>query len=143
MAHFESLVQASFESRRLNLQLKEVEYDLKSSNLTYFQKEELLIKRDELLYSKACTEQVIKDRVREVLQWSKIKNELDDGSFDTQDVNTHQKESLFKSVLNRAKLAPNDLSTEERLTIKGLLFSLGKEEINRSEFDKLVAPRKE
>lgn len=141
MGHFSSLVQASFDSRRLKLRIEEIEYNLKNANLTRFEREELLIQHDELKFSQATNAQLVKDRVREVIQWSKIKKELDDGSFDTEDVNTHQAESLFKSMVNRAKVAPNELSTDERLTIKGILFSLGKDEVNREEFEKIIAPR--
>ena len=81
-------------------------------------------------------EQVAHDRVRELQLWSQIKNELADGSFDTQNVNTHQAQSLQLTLQNRVKaLGPNagpaevvnavgPLQTIERLkTNEGKLLS--------------------
>ena len=45
--------------------------------------------------------QIAHDRVRELQTWSKIKNELVDGSFDTQDVNQHQASSFRHVLENR------------------------------------------
>ena len=53
-------------------------------------------------------EQVAHDRVRELNSWSKIKEELADGSFDDKNVNTHQAETLKLALNNRVKaLGPN------------------------------------
>jgi hypothetical protein len=46
-----------------------------------------------------------KDRVREILMWSRIKAELDDGSFDTADCNAHQLESYREQFRREAELA--------------------------------------
>ena len=46
--------------------------------------------------------QTAEDRTREIKTWSKIKQELNDGSFDDLDPNTHQVESLHKRLQNRA-----------------------------------------
>lgn len=68
---------------------------------------------DENLFNKAKMEQFAKDRVRELQEWSKIKNELSDGSFDDKNPNTHQAESLMLTLENRVKsLGPNDGSAE-------------------------------
>ena len=53
-------------------------------------------------------EQTAHDRVRELNTWAKIKHELNDGSFDSKNVNTHQAESYRLALTNRAKsLGPN------------------------------------
>ena len=48
-------------------------------------------------------EKTARDRVRELKLWSQIKKELDDGTFDTQYVNTHQAESYTHNLANRVK----------------------------------------
>ena len=48
------------------------------------------------------------DRVRELNTWSQIKGELKDGSFDDENVNSHQAESYKLALTNRVKsLGPN------------------------------------
>ena len=42
-------------------------------------------------------------RMRELKAWSKIKKELDDGSFNTKNVEAHQLESYQKVYQNKAK----------------------------------------
>ena len=46
-------------------------------------------------------EKTARDRVRELKLWSQIKKELNDGSFDTEYVNTHQAESYTHNLQNR------------------------------------------
>lgn len=135
MVHFDELVRLSFDLRRNRIKLVELEEELKTAER--FQKQRLEVDRDELLFQIKSGEAVAKDRVREVMQWSKFKKQFDDGSFDTKDVNTHQKETLFKSVLNRARVSPKDLSSEERLSIDGILNGLGREEVNKALVEEL------
>ena len=69
---------------------------------------EVQIDLDENLYGKANMEQTAHDRVRELNTWSKIKHELEDGSFDTENVNSHQAESYQLALTNRVNsLGPN------------------------------------
>ena len=63
----------------------------------------LQIDLEEKMWDKEERERQGADRVREIEHWSRIKKELDDGSFDTQNVNTHQKESLKLQLQERAK----------------------------------------
>ena len=137
VVHFDELFSLSFSLQRKYIDLEEIEDQLDNAALSSFEERRLKIDRDECLFSIASGKQVAKDRVREVLQWSRIKEEINDGSFDDKDVNTHQKESLFKSVLNRATVASDDISTEERLTIKGILHSLGNYPANKEILDKM------
>jgi len=137
--HFDELTTLSFELRRKKLDLQEIDDKLaeKSVVLTDLARNRLLVDRDECLFHIASGEQVAKDRVREIMQWSKIKEEVNDGSFDDKDVNTHQKESLFRQVLNRAQVAPKDISAEERLSIDGILNSLQHETVNKDFLEKI------
>ena len=74
---------------------------------------ELQVDLDENLYGRACMEQVAHDRVREIQTWSKLKSELNDGTFDDQNVNTHQSKSMKLYLENRAKsLNPNSEVSE-------------------------------
>ena len=104
-AHFDALMNLSFEMRRVDLQRLKLERKMKEAELKGDQLDimEVQIELDQNLYNKAVMEQVAHDRVREIKTWSKIKAELDDGSFDTQEVNTHQAESLGLRFENKVK----------------------------------------
>ena len=114
-AHFDAMMGLSFDLRRnkvdrLRLERKMEAAVLNGNDLDIM---ELEIDLDQNLYSRANMEQVAHDRVRELKLWSKIKNELNDGSFDDQNVNTHQAESLGLALENRVKsLGPNTPSAE-------------------------------
>lgn len=139
MVHFDELTRLSFEMRRKEIDLRECETDLENDELDWYALERRKIDHDELLFEIASMKRIAKDRVREVMQWSQIKQEVNDGSFDDQNVNTHQKESLFRSVMNRAQQAdPNQLSTEERLSIKGIIDMLKDDPVNKQYFESLT-----
>jgi hypothetical protein len=114
-AHFDAMMGLSFEMRRnevkrLRLEKKMKEAEEKGDQLDII---EAQIDLDENLYAKACMEQVAHDRVREIQTWSKIKSELNDGTFDDQNVNAHQAESLQLKLVNRVQaLNPNSDSNE-------------------------------
>jgi hypothetical protein len=136
MVHFNELTTLSFDIRRKEIDLRENEE--KRASASGFELDRLNVDRDELLYSLASAKRVAKDRVREVMQWSEIKKEVNDGSFDDKNVNSHQKESLFRSVLNRAQVAPKDISAEERLSIDGILHMLKDAPENKELVDNLT-----
>jgi hypothetical protein len=114
-AHFDALMNLSFDMRkadveRLRLERKMKEAELKGDQLDIM---EIQIDLDQNLYNKAVMEQVAHDRVREIQTWSKIKAELDDGTFDTKEVNTHQAESLILRLESRVKsITPATTATE-------------------------------
>jgi hypothetical protein len=64
-----------------------------------------------------------KDRARELKLWSKIKKELDDNSFDNQDVNTHQLVSLTLGSINKKLIAGDSGSPSEKQNLDGLLIT--------------------
>jgi len=112
-AHFDALMNLSFDLRkntvenlRYNRQMEEL---LADPNANRFDIMELEIDIDRNLYDRSCMLQVAKDRVRELSLWSTIKKELDDNSFDVENVNTHQAESLHRYFENRVK-SLNDAS---------------------------------
>jgi hypothetical protein len=137
---FDALMGLSFELRRKQLHRRKLEHHMEQALKIgdEFKVEELQIDLDENLYQLANMEQVAKDRVRELQSWSQIKSELDDGSFDTQNVNTHQAESYRLSLQNRVKTlttnsspseiinAQGPLSTIERLSKEGKLLKFNK-----------------
>ena len=109
-AMFEALMGLSFDLRRNQIKRMKLERKLEAAinsgdNLKQM---ELQIDLDENLYGRANMEQTAHDRVRELNTWSKIKAELEDGSFDSQNVNSHQAESYRLALTNRVKaLGPN------------------------------------
>jgi hypothetical protein len=135
-AHFEAMMGLSFELRRNAVQRLKLERKLqkaiaKGDDLKVM---EIEIDLDQNLFVKANMEQTAHDRVRELKLWSKIKNELNDGSFDDRDVNTHQAQSLRLTLQNRVQAlnqqsqpsevinAVGPLRTVERLSKDGRLM---------------------
>jgi len=109
-AMFEALMGLSFDLRRQEIKRLKLEKKMgKAQNEGDELKQmEVQIDLDENLYGKANMEQVAQDRVRELNTWSKIKSELKDGSFDDENVNSHQAESYKHALNNRVKaLGPN------------------------------------
>ena len=109
-AMFEALMGLSFDLRRQEIKRLKLEKKmLKAQNEGDELKQmEVQIDLDENLYGRANMEQVAQDRVRELNTWSKIKSELKDGSFDDENVDSHQAESYKHALNNRVKaLGPN------------------------------------
>tara|TARA_B110000503_G_C7100003_1_gene393340 strand:+ start:332 stop:1027 length:696 start_codon:yes stop_codon:yes gene_type:complete len=114
-AHFDAMMNLSFDMRRVNIKQMKLERKMQKSidKGDELSKMEVQIDIEETLYNKACMEQVAHDRIRELKTWSKIKDELNDGSFDSQNVNTHQADSFGISLLNRVNaLGPNSGNAE-------------------------------
>jgi len=131
---FENLMSLSFDYRKNEVKIKKLQRKLE--NETDDLKKELLeILVEEKLYGRANMELVAKDRMREIDQWSKLKKEYDDGTFDTKNVNTHQATSYKLMLENKVKtLSPGSsqpeifnvvgqLSTLERLAKEGVLLA--------------------
>jgi hypothetical protein len=114
-AHFDAMMSLSFDMRRNNIERLKLERKMQKAidKGDDLKQAEIQISLDENLYGKACMEQVAHDRVREIQTWSKIKSELDDGTFDNQNVNTHQAVSLRLALQNRVKaLGPQSAPSE-------------------------------
>ena len=131
-SHFEQLMILSFSIRRNEIKRQKL-YKKYESTTDSLKKAEIQVDLDENLFTKASLEQEAKDRIRELNLWSKLKNELDDGSFDIQNVNTHQAESLQLKLYHRANTLTEhsgmadivntlgSLSTLERLKEEGVI----------------------
>ena len=128
-AHFDAMMGLSFELRRNTVEKLRLEKKLAEAE-DELDVMEAQIDLDQNLYNRACMEQVAHDRVREIQTWSKLKAELDDGTFDSQNVDTHQAVSLHRTLQNRvntlnASSTPSEvmnalgpLQTVERLKTK-------------------------
>ena len=109
-AHFDAMMGLSFDLRKNEINRMKLERKLQKSidEGKDLKELELRVDLDQNLYQRANMEQVAKDRVREIATWSKLKAELDDGTFDTQNVNSHQATSYRLALENRVKaLGPN------------------------------------
>jgi hypothetical protein len=120
---FDQLVIMSFDLRRNYLKKEKILKQMEET-AEEFNKKELQIDLDQVNYFIASSEQVAKDRVRELQMWSDIKTELNDGSFDNQNVNGHQLESYRLMLENRAKMTGNHASPGELMNIAGPLTTI-------------------
>ena len=104
-AMFDALMGLTFDLRRNKLARRKLEQAQREAVAKGddFTAEEKQIDLDENLFGRANMEKTARDRVRELKLWSQIKKELDDGTFDTQYVNTHQAESYTHNLANRVK----------------------------------------
>ena len=131
---FENLMSLSFDYRKNEVKIKRLQKKLTEAT-DPLKTEMLEILLEEKLYGRANMELVAKDRMREIAQWSKLKTEYDDGSFDTKNVNTHQAQSYKLIMQNKVKtLTPGSsqaevfnvvgqLQTIERLEKEGILLT--------------------
>jgi hypothetical protein len=95
---FENLVALSFDYRRNDVEIKRLQKKIREAT-DDLDIEEFKIDLEEALYKKKNMEVAAKDRMRELKLWSKIKNELNDNTFDTENVDTHQLESYTQRYL--------------------------------------------
>jgi hypothetical protein len=122
-AHFDGLMAVTFDLRRnevkrLRLEREMKEAQEKKDNLRIM---ELEIDLDENLYAKANMTQVAQDRVREVSLWSKLKAELNDGTFDDQNVDQHQAQSYRIALQNRVAALNEQSNPSEVINAVGPL----------------------
>lgn len=101
-----------FEYRRNNVKIRRLEQAIAEAE-SPFDLEEAQIDLDECLFRKASMEQAANDRAREILAWSDYKKQLDDGTFNTEDINATQLDTLYKSLINRRNsLTPGSSQAE-------------------------------
>jgi len=122
-AMFDALMGLTFDLRRSKLNRRKLEQEQKEAIAKGddFTAEELQIDLDENLFGRANMEKTARDRVRELKLWSQIKKELDDGSFDTEYVNTHQAESYTHNLANRVKSLNSNSQPAEIINAAGPL----------------------
>jgi len=123
---FGNLMALSFEYRRNLVRLKHKEQKLETEKNS-FKRELLEIDIDEKRWIIEQQKQEAHHRIRELEHWSRIKAELDDGSFDTKDPNTHQAESLpLRFEHDLTSLTPGTPSSEVR-NVLGLVKTARKQ----------------
>lgn len=111
----------SFEYRRNEVMVKRHTAKLSAAD-NALDAEDAQVDLDEALFKRANMMTTANDRVRELLMWSKLKAELDDGSFDTQNCETHQLVSLTARFASRAAiLDPAHMSGDEYSNLAGQL----------------------
>ncbi len=96
----------------------------------------LLGLRSELKWTVDSQKQEAHHRIRELEHWSRIKTELDDGTFDTVDPNIHQRVSLPKRFEHDMKALTPGTSASEARNIIGLHATATRIEQTRIEQDK-------
>jgi hypothetical protein len=122
---FENLIQLSFSYRKNEVEIKKLQRKLQEEP-DMLERELIQIELEEKIYRRANAELEAKDRVREIDQWSKLKAELENGEFDTQHVNTHQMESLCRSLENRAATLTSGSSQAEVINVLGPLNTVNR-----------------
>ena len=121
--YLENLMSLSFDYRRTEVKLKRLKQKLEEET-DELKKELIQIDIDEKTYAKANMELTAKDRMREIRLWSKLKKEVDDGTFDKQDVNTHQLESYHKIMINRKNTLTPASTQPEVFNVLGQLETI-------------------
>lgn len=129
-AHFDALMNLTFDLRKNTVEKlrldKKIDDLMQDEENNKFDIMDAHIDLDRNLYDRSCMLQVAKDRVRELTLWSKIKSELDNGSFDTKDVNTHQADSLHKYFENRVKSLNDSSSPGDIMNAMGPYLSFNR-----------------
>ena len=113
----------AYQYRKLLVEIKKLERSIENEK-DDLELELLEIELEEKLWDKSERERMGADRVREIEHLSRIKKELDDGSFDTQNVDTHQKESLKLQLQERAKNLTPGSSQGEMINVIGPLKTI-------------------
>jgi len=124
---YESLVSLSFEFRRNDIEQRQKQAFLEEAE--GFSKEHATLELEELRFAQLGMEQIAKDRARELRLWAILLAELDDGSFDTLDVNTHQLVSYALRFEQQAKNLGN-ASPAEKANIMGQLSTATRHLVN-------------
>mgnify|MGYP003124826929 CR=1 FL=1 len=100
--HMCSLIDLSFDYRKNQIDIKEIKRKLEKET-DEIEIERLKLELDMRYFSKRNNEFEAGHRIRELKAWSKIKKELNDGSFNTKNAEEHQLESWKKVYENKAK----------------------------------------
>ncbi|MBI6873736.1 hypothetical protein [Clostridium aciditolerans] len=152
---FEQLLQLSFEYRKkqqeLNIKEAEIEEieDKLTGNLKLYEVKKLEaelnikeIEKQELIYGLKNMQIQGKERVRELETWSKIKAELDDGSFDKDNKDSNQLVSMTRRYIQEAFNVThmgNQSDTAGYNNIIAQFYSLCKECIARKKMDEALS----
>ena len=119
----ENLMSLSFDYRRNEVKIKRLEKKL-AEETDELKIELAQIDLDEKRYAKASMQLTARDRMREIKLWSKNKKKYDDGTFDTQNLNTHQLNSYHLTMKNKAETLTQGSSQPEVFNVLGQLQSI-------------------
>ena len=122
---FENLVTLSFDYRRNNVEIKRLKLKIKTA--LEFDKEDFEIDLEEAIFKKKNMELAAKDRMRELKIWKGIQEDLDDGSFNTVDVNEHQLKSYTQRYLkevNAVAQSGANMSNSEATNLLGQTMTM-------------------
>ena len=128
--HMENLMQLSFEARKNDVEIKQKQKELEEEKAE-LKKELIQVELDEKTYSKATMQLVASHRMREVTEWSNFKKIYNDGTFDTNNVDTHQLLSYKKTMKNRKNTLTSGSSQPEVFNVLGQLQSIERIEEER------------
>ena len=132
--YLENLMTLSFEYRRNEVKIKKLQEKLLTEE-DALKKELYQIDIDEKNFSKASMQLTARDRMREIKLWSKLKKEADDGTFDKEDVNTHQLESYHKIMINRKDTLTPGSSQPEVFNVLGQLQTIERVKKERGQLE--------
>lgn len=121
---FENLMLLSFDYRKNDIEIKKLERKIEQET-DDLEKALLEVELEQKIYFKANMELIAKDRMREIEHWSIIKKELDDNTFDTKNVNTHQLEAI-KLQLEMRRQSLNNTFETEAINVLGPLNTLNR-----------------
>jgi hypothetical protein len=157
LVFFEQLLHLSFEFRKLKEDLniieaeaEEISYKLENKDLKSFEIKKLnaeLSKKQIEIEEKSFGIQhyqiQARERIREIEIWSRVKEELDDGSFDKDAKDTNQLISMSRRYIQEAWNAVNvgknsDISSFNNITAQ--FHTLLKECIQRGLFEEVMRP---
>ena len=121
--HFENLMRLSFDARKNAVEIKKLQKKIKNEK-DPLERDLLEVELEQKIYEQAGMELVAKHRMREVASWAKLKKEFNDGSFDDQDVNTHQAESYTHRLEQMRKTITPGTTQPEVFNVLGQLETL-------------------
>ena len=133
---YKELRRESYQYRRLLIEMEMLERDIEAEK-DDLKRELLKVDLDEKHWIKIESQRQSGDRVREIEHWSRIKKELDDGSFDSKNVDTHRKESYRLQLENRAASITQGSSQGEVLNVLGPLSTID------NDYKKLMTERQQ
>ena len=120
---FENLMDLSFDARKNDVEIKQQQQELEEET-DELKKELIQIELDQKYYRRANLELTAKDRMREIEHWSRIKKELDDGSFDTRNVNTHQAKALTGFLEHRRESLSKESASDDVFNVLSQLNTI-------------------
>ena len=138
--YLEQMMKLSFEYRINESKIKRLKR-LLDKETDQYKKEVYEIDLDERNYTKANMQLVARDRMREIKLWSKLKAEVDDGTFDKENVNTHQLEAYHQIMINRKDTLSPQSSQPEVFNVLGQLQTI--ERVQKEQKAQLESKKRE